>query len=235
MKRLSLLLALALAPVFAQQQQEKTETAPKPVNTVRVFQLRHRNGDSIVQTLRNVDVRVTFDSRLNLLAVSAPYAAMAGIADVVQKLDQPAPPPKNVEITAYILLASSQAMQDAIPADLEPVIKQLRATFGLQGFRIADAPILRSRESEGAGLTGMLAVAPAEAYSYDLSFRPSIIGNTVIRLERMRLDARNLPVSINADIDIAAGQKVVVGKTAVKGKGQEDRSIILVLSGRIID
>ncbi len=234
MRRISLLLALALVPVFGQQQ--KAETAPKPANAVRVFQLRHGNGDSIVQTLRNVDVRVTFDRRLNVLAVSAPPEAMAGIADVVQKLDQPAPPPKNVEITAYILVASNQAMPDTVPGELEPVIKQLRATFGLQGFRVADAPILRSRENEMTVIGGTLVFGPAENAAYRFEFRPSISGPSVIRLERMNLySAQASDLRIAADVDISAGQKVVVGKAGYKGKGQEDRSIILVLSGRIID
>ncbi len=236
MKTIALFLSLSLLPGLAQQQQKKEETAPKPANTVRVFQLRHHNGESIVQTLRSLDVRVTFDPRLNLLAVSAPASAMAGVADVVQKLDQPAPAPKNVEITAYILLASSQAAQETLPADLEPVAKQLRATFGFQSFRVLDAPLVRGREGDRARIIGTLTIAPAEAPEYSLTFAPSIIGNTTIRLENLSFSSNQVPVGIGTQVDIAAGQKVVVGKAGIKGKGQEqDRSMILVLSGRIID
>jgi hypothetical protein len=167
-----------------------------------------------------------------MVVVSAESTLMPGLADIVQKLDIAAPAPKSIEITAYLIQASMNAADTGpMPTELEAVMKQARALFGYQGFKLADSPILRSRETQQARVSGVLSI-PAKgpgAPQYSLFYRPSVIGDKIIRLQDFRMDG-HLNV-LQTDVEFVEGQRVVVGKSGLEGG---DRALMIVLTGRIV-
>src|ERR1051325_605037 len=50
----------------------------------------------------------------------------AAIEEMIKRFDIPANAAKNVEITAYLLVASTQSETDSIPAVIKPAFDQLR-------------------------------------------------------------------------------------------------------------
>lgn len=241
MTKLALLLAFAVPFAAAQDQKANTQQTAQqkkePSRSARVFAIKYGDPDQIAQALRMVGANASVDRRMKMIVVSAEPSYLADIADIVQKLDIPAPTPKSVEVTAYLIQASSQASESGpIPTDLDPVIKQFRAMFNYQGFKLLDAAMLRSRETERVRLAGSLALPssgnPAEANRnrYDISYRPSVVGDRIMRLEGFNL-AGQFVNTMQTDLEFTEGQKVVVGKAGLEGG---DRNLIVVLSGRIV-
>lgn len=241
MKKLAILLALAIPLAAAQGQSNNTPNAvfvdKSPGRAARVFTIRNGDPDQIAQALRTAGANTSVDRRLRMIVVSADSSLLNDLADIVQKMDVPAPLPKSVEITAYLIQASSQAADSgAIPADLDPVIKQFRSMFGYQGYKLLDSAMLRSRETDRVRLAGVLALPtstnPVEANRnrYDIVYRPSVVGDRIIRLEGFNLSGQ-LVNTMQTDLEFAQGQKVVVGKAGLEGG---DRNLIVVLSGRIV-
>jgi hypothetical protein len=82
--------------------------------------------------------------------------------EIVKRYDVPRAGPDlshthGVEIVAHILLAGPKGSSgDALPADLEPVAKQLRSVFGYTDIRLLDSALIRGRENKGSEVSGTL-------------------------------------------------------------------------------
>ncbi|HWR50917.1 MAG TPA: hypothetical protein VN428_07400 [Bryobacteraceae bacterium] len=239
MRKLAFLLALAIPFAAAQGQTKTTPNAvfldKAPGKAARVFAIKNGDPEQIAAALRMAGANASVDRRLKMVVVSAEPSLLSDMADIVQKLDVPAPAPKSIEITAYLIQASPQAAESGpVPTDLEPALKQFRTMFNYQGFKLLDSPILRSREAEEARVGGALslpATNPVQAAQnrYDLTYRPSVVGDRIIRLERFRIGGQLS--SIVTDLEFTDGQKIVVGKSGLEGG---DRALIVVLTGRIV-
>jgi hypothetical protein len=154
-------------------------------------------------------------------------------------------------LTAYLLVAEQADTNVKLPADLQPVVKQLRSTFpNYEGYRLLETLVLRTREGGEAEVNGMApggkdALPPA---IYNLRFRSARITSDekgrVVWLSGMRLGVR-VPIptgpnnqfnyqdtGIMADVDVREGQKVVVGKANLQGP---DKALFLVLAAKVID
>lgn len=237
MTKLALLLALAI-PLAAQTQANNPGNAvfvdKAPGKAARVFAIKNGDPDQIAAALRTAGANTSVDRRLKMIVVSAEPSLLNDMADIVQKLDVAAPAPKSIEITAYLIQASSQSSESGpIPVDLEPVLKQFRTMFNYQGFKLLDAAMLRSRETDRVRVAGSLALPPpttANRNRYDITFRPSVVGGRIIRLETFSLSGQFVN-SMVTDLEFTEGQKVVVGKAGLE---EGNRSLIVVLSGRIV-
>ncbi len=204
---------------------------------------------SILGGVFRADVR--FDDRLKTLAVRAPQEILPAIEEAVKKPDTPPPPVKNVELTAYLLVAEQADANVKLPGDLQPVIKQLKGTFPqYEGYRLLETLELRTREGGEAEVNGMApggkdTLPPA---IYNLRFRSARITadekGRVVWLSGMRLGVR-VPIptgpnnqfnyqdtGIMADVDVREGQRVVVGKANLQGP---DKALFLVLAAKVMD
>lgn len=164
---------------------------------------------------------------------------------------------RNIELVAYLMMAApSGNVGDAVPADLDPVAKQLKSLFGYTDFRLLDSTVLRAREGEEAatsGNAGQISGEVPQIASYHLSYRNAAVNaseqGNVIRLDRFRFDLKVPIVSstspdgkafgfvysdigFSTNLDIRAGQKVVVGKTKT---GSDKSAFILVLTAKAVD
>jgi len=161
---------------------------------------------------------------------------------------------RNIELIVYMLMASPKGTAgEAVPADLEPVTKQLKSLFGYTDFRLLDSALIRTREGVVAMSSGNAGTnnpeLPNATSPYNLSIRsanvvPSDRGNA-IRLDGFKFGIRvpyavNPPqpgfqyseVGINTELDVREGQKVVIGKAKVTNS---DSALVLVVTARAID
>ena len=229
MKRALVVLAtLFAASAWAQEQ------------VVKVFTVKPPNVERIQRTLRMVvgDQNVTVDSASATLVVRTTPTLMPAVGQVVKELDAASPAVKNVELTFYIFEATKEAAAEpaALPAELQPVIAQLKSVLGYQGFRLFDTAFIRTRSGERAEASGQAQVPNGTAgYHLNLqAFASSETTPATIRIDNSRFQAwvgsTNAGFSVNVDLKV--GQQAVVGRAGIEGNRS---ALILVASGKIVE
>jgi hypothetical protein len=240
MKRVILLFILAMLTAVAQE--KKTPPAPSGGDVERLFTIRYADVFALRNLFANFPVQVNADANMRVLAVRGRPETVAAIEEAIKKLDVPGVE-KNIEMSGYILLASTQQGQQPAPADLEPVVKQLRALFPYKSYRILDVIALRARDGGSANAQGQLSNLPGSPPNfrpgYTFHFDRSTVAATesvrMIRLQNLSLHVGVEPgreTSIKTDVDLREGQKVVVGKASVNGA---EEALVLVLSARLVE
>jgi hypothetical protein len=224
--------------------------------TQDVIEIKHADINRIYSTIHeltgNMPVRVTMYG--SSLVLHGQKESVAAVEEVIKKLDVAPPAQKNVELTVYMIVASAQAASESLPANLDDVLKQLKAVFPYRGYRLLDNFVLRSRDGQSGDTSGFLpaffgaSASTSEKITYHFHFRrvslPSGDAAQGIRLDELSLDLK-VPVhptptqtsfegaSIRTDIDVPEGKKVVVGKTSVV-EGSEG-ALFLVISAKVVD
>ncbi len=233
MKRIILMLLCAV--ILAAQEKESVTVVP----------LKHVSADSVTSALNivaNGRARFAIDPRLRVVTITGQEIMVEALEKLVKSLDVPAPDTKNVEATFYMILAGPDGESGTIPSDLTGVAQQLRSVFGLKSVRVLETAVIRAREGKGMFTQGVMA-APARVEtkaSYSIDTKVVSVSGSTVRLDGLRFSAR-LPygtqnmysdASINTDIDIREGQRVVVGKSSVDTGAQ---SIFLVVMAKVVD
>src|SRR4051794_8630299 len=108
MKKLMLVLALC-ASAFAQPQTKVVEVRFLDINALRNFLGAFGVASELVPGSR-------------FIALRGEGPSVAAAEEALKRIDVPR---KNVELTFHILSASAQAGTEKLPADLDPVVKQL--------------------------------------------------------------------------------------------------------------
>jgi hypothetical protein len=243
------------SPTPAEQTKASTESvkrAPRPGDIQRVFVIKHENVRALAEVLSAFPATLTYSTwkQTNALGVSAPPAVMAAIEETIKRLDMPPARAQSVDITAYVIEALPTSTPGAmVPAVLNSVVAQLKATFRYADYRLVDTLITRAavdpREpfEMNSVSEGELALRGAR---YSARAFPEVIGGngtSVVRLGRLRFDVvlevqkdgkplRELAATFKGTIDILDGQYVVVGKS---GTGDPGNAVILVLHAKIVD
>ncbi len=223
----------------------------------RVITIKNGNLSGILRTIHDLQsgtgVLLTSSDNEHLI-LSGPKEIVAGFEEIIKQLDVAPVTKKNIETTVYMVIASMQASSASVPAELDPVIKQLKGVFNYKSFRLLDSFVLRSRDTEKADTSGFVPpldpnVPAHNKIIYQFQYgRVSLDGsenNRVIRYDRMKLGLKvpipvgtngqtsYLEVGISTDVDVPEGKKVVVGKTsAVEGA---ESALILVISAKVVD
>jgi hypothetical protein len=174
MKHLALAIILGLGPMaLAQEQAAKppAEKAAAEKRESRVLRLKYADPQEVRNLLQVFPVTALPNREMKAIAVNGTPEAVATYEEAVKRLDVPAPMPKNIELTAYILEASPQADPAwAVPAELQGVAKQLKTLFSFQGLRLLDTLALRTREGTPASASGVLSYSPTRTVPYSLNF-----------------------------------------------------------------
>jgi hypothetical protein len=232
--------------------------APRPGDVTKVFVLQHAGAQGLAELLRVFPATITFPSHGPIpnaaIGVSAAPAVMAAIEETIKRLDAPPAPRRSVELTGYVLEGLAQPVETApLPAELEPVVAQLKRTFSYPAYRLLDT--LVARATDGSTLeANLLGSGPADASTGrppDYTLRAQRVSVLVaqdvpfVRLERLVFQG-NMPIraprpevslspasfSIRTDVEVRVGQRVVVGKS---GASQAGQAMFLVLSARLPD
>lgn len=233
---------LLTAGVLCAQKEEKPPALP-PGFTFKVYTLKYVRPDTLQRLLSAFGVNVQRSD--NAVAVSGPSEAMKAVDEAVKVLDTAAaaqPPHKSIQLTGYMILASAKPGDSGVPADLESVVKQLRASFPYQGYRMLDSFVLRAADNaRGTMINGFVPSPDARAENSSIRYQFQVgsaeMGSDgAVRLSNLELQlslpTQGKPVNIVSSLDIKEGQKVVVGKSNL---GSPDSAFFLVLTAKILE
>jgi hypothetical protein len=258
MKRILVVMMAVAALAPAQEQRRWVQ---------KVIELKYVHPSKVVNLIGSLNpltgMRVNFDQEMPMVSLGGPPEAVAEAEALIRQIDVPglsAVGRRNIELTAYLLVAAPKgAAGDAVPAELDPVVKQLRATFGYADFLLLDTAFLRAREGRSAGTNGNTAALDpglrSQRTQYEIFYKNAVVSpgekGSVIRLDDFRLrvlvptreytytdkgDTRTgvdrSEIHIQTNLDIREGQKVVVGKGKIDGS---DKALILVMTAKALD
>lgn len=232
-----------------------TVSAQEPKRFVqRVYEVKNADVKELTNVIALIpELNVRFNEHFKTISFYGYAESVAAAEELIKRFDTARPAPRsssrNVDLTCYILIASPKGTAgEAVPADLEPVVKQLKSTFGYNDFRLLDSSFIRAQEGNQVSSSGNTAAPnpdlPGMQGIYKFRSSRGVRISPDEKGMRVRLDGfefeLKLPVSagqfttiaFNTDIDIREGQKVVVGKA--KGDASAG-AYILVLTARVVD
>ena len=237
MKRL-MLVALAFAGLVCAAEETRVQKVI-PVKTGDVSQ--------VFQTVRDImQGQVSVKMYQNNVVVSGSTEAVAAAEQLIKNLETSAPRERDIDVTGYIILASTQAGEGgSAPAELEPVLKQFRSVLNYKSFRVLDTILVRAKEDSPASSGGFLALpnVPAPGASVNFRIDRSTITDDMVHLKLLSLHVdvpattntgqiTNRSISLGTDADIKTGQKVAIGKASVDSAGN---ALILVVSATVVN
>lgn len=214
-----------------------------------------------VSTARNMlaksGVAIAFDERIRALVLSGEGSQITAAEGLLKSLDVQSfvpdrkPESHSVEVLFSFLGASNQAGTAAVPAYLQDVVKQLRAVFPYSNYQLLDTVLLQGREGGATrNVKGVLPESPFGApagyarATYNLVYRDGGVsgekGSRTIRLDGLGLivktvsstDPIGLESSMQSDLTVREGQKVVVGKSSLDAHGA---ALFLVVTARVLE
>jgi hypothetical protein len=253
--------AMAMKVLCAQDASAPAPPPPGVAMETAVIPVKTLTGDSFNRLIRLLGVfktaNLSGDEKLRTVVVYAPKDVIAQIRQVVDQLDRPgseAAIGRNIQMTLSFLLCSNKpgGPASALPADLEPVAKQLRAATQYKNIELWDVMPLRLQEGRQSTDSVRLAtpagmVLPAnQAAMVMINITPESVtrkdNGRSVRFSDVRIGFR-IPVgtsgnftfsdeSLNTAGDFLEGQKTVLGK--VSGI-EASTAIFVVIDVKVLD
>jgi hypothetical protein len=229
-----------------------------PVNfEAEVITVKTLTGDSfnrLVDLLKVFRADIRGDSQLRTIVVYAPRDVLTQVHRVIDQMDRPgseAALGKNIEMTLTLLRCSPKApaTPEAIPPDMESVVRQLRNSTQYKDIEVWDVVPMHLQEGmdaretlrlPGSNPSGHPSMATIQIHP-DAVYRKD--QGRAVRFSRLYLDFK-IPVgngstgisfmdsSLHTSGDFMEGQKTVLGK--VSGNGEED-AIFAVIALKVLD
>ena len=216
----------------------------------RVFQFKYADARALQRVLSPYG-RVEADPMLKALTITVrDNNVLSEVEQIVKRFDVPPPPVPNIDVTIYLMSALGTPSSGAVPAELEPVVKQLKNTFSYKGYQLIDTEVMRVRAGQGGDVSGVVDGAPSVDGNKTISrvgFRSASVSTDekgrAIRIDGLKIGLR-IPIAagekkyqyietgLNTDVDVREGQKVVVGKANMDGS---DRASIVVLTAKVVE
>ncbi|HEY3741306.1 MAG TPA: hypothetical protein VGL53_15755, partial [Bryobacteraceae bacterium] len=128
MKRIAMILMALAAPILLCAE----DTARKVVD------VKYIEPNLIPMLLQNFGVNIRADNHMKVIVLSGPTDLVTDAEAAIKKLDVPPTPEKNIELLAYLVLASGDPQTTPEPAELAPAIKQMRTLFPYKSYRMLD-------------------------------------------------------------------------------------------------
>jgi hypothetical protein len=274
MKRFSVIIVIFAAGLLQAQdkpaasagdsgaKQESFEAAIIPVKTL--------TGDSferLSKLLSVFNVRYVADDKLRTIVVYAPKDVVAQMRKVVEQLDQPgseAAIGRDIDMTLAFLRCSTKppAQPSTLPADLEPVARQLRAATQCKDVELWDTLPIRLQEGKETTETLRLPSAVPDEFkgvrpmaSGTLTIRPDGVGRKdqgrYVRFSTVRINFR-IPYATGSfvpgvapvtpqfsymEVGLTTAGDFMEGQKTVLGKvsGDDENSIFVVISLKVLD
>jgi hypothetical protein len=232
MKRLIIAALLLAAPLFAQQEKQAI---------TKLVTLKYASPDSLTNIIGTFGVRVQWNGGLRTMALTGSPENIGAAEAAIKQLDVP---PKNIELVVHFLVGGNQAAPGAVPAELSDVVTQLKKTFAFKEYSLLDTLTIRTRAGSNADTTGLISAAGSSIPRMtQFSIRSATVSEDgVVRIDRMHAGLR-IPVptqakidyintGIDQDVDVKAGQKVVVGRASLEGP---EKALFLILTAKVVE
>ncbi len=257
----------ALAPAQEAKETPKPAPTPKPGCCVQqVYQVKHGNAAALYQLLytnagQGQTPILRHNESLNVISVYGTPQEVNSIVANLKALDVPsmtrgvqAPRKESIELTTWILAASTEEGSSAVPEALAQPVSALRKTFGFKSYTLLAADVVRTMVGQGFQTTGnamppQAKLASRFAASYDLRGNEIFVEDTdsvpSVRLRGFLFsmqapfctdpECRSVQTStvrVNSTFRVREGQQVVVGQSRLDGS---DKSLILIVSAKVVD
>jgi len=247
MKRIVLVLMLSIVPLAAQElkKDDPAKAPPEPYQQ-KVFILKYADPENLRILLSVFGGGIIPNFEMHALAITAPPVTMQAIEDAIARLDVPAAAPKNFDFTVDLVVGSNADNQPSgsVPKDLDSVVAQLKNTFPFRNYRLLDILTLRTRagkpaRTESAGgvehvqSAAVPPVAVPETVTSDFRIASASLGadGTTAHLDGVRCTVGfRRPLSLQSDLDIKEGQKVVIGRMGMN----EQQALFVVLTVKVV-
>lgn len=215
------------------------------------------NGKAITKAITlqhpdNVDGRVLDDIGLIVKRSGATWVVtgtperVATAEAILKQLDVPRVPPpqfvqqprRGAQLTAYLIVASRNGTQGtALPKDLESAAAQVASALSYKSFSLLDSIDMRLTSGAGGELKGILPQGQSRGGEYSLDVgRIYLVDNSdLIRIEKFDLNVHvqsGESARLQTDVDMKAGQKVVVGKANIDTSAD---ALIVILTAKPVD
>jgi len=250
--------AFILLSVSSLTGQQVTLVGPTPVTKAITLKYPARVDTNVLDGIGLVIKRSG-----DVVVVTGPQERVETAEAIIKQLDVPPPPPapaehrKDIQLTAYMIIASPSSVQGTpVPKDLDSAIGQVSSIFPYKSYNLFDAVVVRMEEGEGRNANrGYVAGALPQGQQtfpaggmYDLSV--ASVGMTeavpanLLRLNNFSLNLqihagldkdgkdKYQHVSVATNIDMKEGQKIVVGKANIDGS---ENALIVVLTAKVVD
>ncbi len=257
MKRILLTIALLLValPNFAQEKEPEYVTNREFKS--KVFEVHNRDAHDIANSIRLLGsgakgAAVDVNGQLKTITVRDFPENLATIDEAIKRLDIPATVSTDAQMRLWIVIGAKApiANAQALPEDLEPVVKELRSTLRYSNYALMAATVNRVARGimvEGSGVAepealGM-AVKPEQPVLYTYRLRQPAI---VTANDRPALSTESFNFGMRIPIDVGKGsiqyqnvgfetpvtvrdkEKVVIGTTTMG-----DKALIVIVTADI--
>lgn len=247
----TILLLLGLAALASAQTTEPAK--PEPPKAVRkVVEVKHLSGDraeravKLVREFMHPVGSMSFDSVLRTAILIGPEDVVSGAEALFRKFDSPSAikPDLQTQFRIYLVEASPDPVTSGtIPTEISSAVEQMKKSFFYKGYRLLDTLLLQARGSGPGETNGML---PAQGdrsdirTSYRIWYKQADIleDAKTVTIRDFRVNLR-LPImvpngninyaesSLNTDLTVQEGQKLVVGKLSSE---QTKNAIFLIIT-----
>jgi hypothetical protein len=204
MKRLPILI-LALARGFAAD-------APPAEPVTKMFALKYADSEQVRKLFSSYSYPMSTNRDFNVLTVNAPASFVSQVEAAVKQFDVAPVPPKNIELTVYLLTGADAPGPAPLPKELQEMEKQLIATSSYKAYHLADTQVMRTRPGQPADSSGVL---PLSQVRFRAGWINSDEKGRIISLDGFRVQLKTLAIS--EDIDLRENQLVVIGKASPDG------------------
>lgn len=250
---------LVLAASLVLGQDKPPEASAFPALEAVIIPVKTLSGDSfrrLAMLLGVFKAQYTFDDKLRTIVVYAPKDVVAQMKRVVEELDRPgseAAIGRNIDLTLSFLRCSTKVSTEphSLPADLEPVARQLRAATQYKDIQLWEVVPLHVQEGTNvdqslrlpsftSSIQGFFPTGHVRVRAESVSRKDS--GRSV-RFDMMQIgfkipyaptpgSVQFFDVGLNTSGDFMEGQKTVLGKVS----GIDDESaIFVVVSLKVLD
>ena len=247
MRRILAVLLLCV-PLVAQEPKSAPAENTNPTAKERVLvELKYADPNSVANLLRVFnDVSIFPNQEMRAITLAGPRDAVDAAQAMIRQVDVA---PKDIELTVHYLLGAEgeNTLGTPPPKDLEPVINQLKNAFAFQNFRLLGGLDLRTRTGQRASTNsnlGEIKLGSGSATifaSFQIRSASVAPDGSTVRLDGMN-NALRWPylsgsgigysdLSLNTDVDIKAGQKVVVGRIGIS----HDQALFLALTAKVVN
>lgn len=264
-KLAAIVLCLALSSTALAQAQQTPQPQPSPESPGaraalrnRVFEVKHRDPESLLSVLRLLGSgagAMSVSNEFNTITVRDFPENIATIEEAIKRLDTPVPPTPGIEFHVHILIATNAATPASgpYPQEVSDVVKQLQSTLSYKNYSLMTSAVLRAKEGPAGfsnkGVADFRLMTEGAARNspifYDYLARQVRIDGTSPSTSAIQIGnfnfAMRIPletstgvinyerVGFETPVNMREGEKVVVGTTTMQDKG-----LIVVLSARII-
>lgn len=218
----------------------------------RIFDVKHRDPTTLLPVIRPLGSGargslLTADGGFRTITARDFPENLASLEEAIRRLDAPEPARADAELTIHVLLASKEPESTtAPPEDLKDTLAALKKTLVYRYYTPITTFVRRVKDrAHNLGSSGVAELppldgkGPSSAMQLDCESRYLWIeqpasGPALIRIDGFKLNAHGLRgfsgrASVQTDLTVREGERVVVGTSALG-----ERGLVVVVSARLV-